>query len=65
MVTVNGRALAEYLGQEERTNPDLQDKKSREIQKFLTFEIKMMSRLGRRHIISTQPVRTMSQAAKG
>ncbi len=64
MVTVNGRPLAEYLGQEEKVNPDLRDKKSKEIQEFVIYEIKMMQRLGRRHIISTQPVRATSQAAK-
>ena len=64
-VTVNGMTLASYLGEEEHVNPDLRDKKSKEVEEFIVFELRAMNRIRGHHTFTSQPIRTISQAAKG
>lgn len=44
-ITVNGKPLKQFIEKE----------KSDEIQEFLKFEIRSMSRMGRHHIITARP----------
>lgn len=54
-ITVNGQTLKQYIRETES------EEKSREIQEFLRFEIRSMGRIGRHHIISSQPARNVNR----
>lgn len=53
-VTVNGMALAKYIGEEEKVNSDLLDKKSKEIQEFIVFELRYMKHPGQRLVAASR-----------
>lgn len=50
-ITVNGKPLKEHLSEE----------KSREIQEFLMYEIRSLSRGTRHHIITARPAQNVSR----